>query len=374
MRDMRNIFYLIAFALLAMGCHISGDRMLERYDWQTLTGDPPLVIAHRGNSHDFPEHSLAGYDYAIGQDADYIETDIVLTKDGVPICRHDLYLAKTTNIATLEEFADRKQRIGQRDDWCVMDLTLEDIKKLKTVQRYAHLPTHQNTLMEIPTLNELFELIWEAKNNRGGRARDTRRPMGILIEIKSPAAHRVKGYDLSRAVLDVIEHHAKKGPLPPIILQCFDRAEVVRLLDMTDLPVVLLSSKPVDLNTLPDGLAGLALKKDLLELKDGKSAVLDAIHKKGLAVYCWTFRLETLLDEEEPGKNTPQVFQTQIAEITPYLLAGVDGVIVDNPSWATMSRLDKIADPEGKHKWRAPNPMRSIATWWFFNVKLRHLK
>lgn len=362
-------FCPLVLVLLLIGCTgVTGDQMLDRYPWKTLTGEPPLVIAHRGNSHDFPEHSYYAYSYA-GHVADFIEADVVMTKDGVPICRHDLFLSKTTNIASLPEFADRKRTIDGREDWWAMDLTLADFRKLSAVQRYDHLATEVNTALHIPTLNEAFGIAREAVDKSGIHFRDTDRPLGVYIKIKNPAAHRAAGYDLSRAVLDVIEQQRRKGPLPPIYLQCFDRAEVVRLLDMTDLPVILLSAEPVDLRTLPKGLAGLGLKKELLKLEGSKSAVLDAMHQQGLAVHAWTFRLEALPGEDKPSPHSPVVYKARIAEITPYLLAGVDGVFVDNPSWAAMARLEQIADPEGSHTIVPWNPLRALATWYFWTFK-----
>jgi len=99
--------------------------------WNTLRGDPPIVIAHRGASAYLPPHTIEGYELAIEQGADFIEPDIVLTKDDVLVCRHDLYLSTTTDVADHPEFADRETKKGERTDWWVEDFTLAELETLR---------------------------------------------------------------------------------------------------------------------------------------------------------------------------------------------------------------------------------------------------
>lgn len=101
----------------------------------TLTGEPPIIIAHRGASGLYQEHTIKAYTAAIEQGADFIEPDLVMTRDGVLIARHDHYLSATTNVADRPEFADRKRvrttPLGVQDDWWTDDFTLAEIKTLK---------------------------------------------------------------------------------------------------------------------------------------------------------------------------------------------------------------------------------------------------
>ncbi len=97
--------------------------------------DRPLVIAHRGASGYLPEHTLEGYALAIRMGADYIEPDLVLSKDGVLIARHDHYLSTSTDVASHAEFSGRKKTIGDREDWYTEDFTLAEIKTLHAMQR-----------------------------------------------------------------------------------------------------------------------------------------------------------------------------------------------------------------------------------------------
>ncbi|MBX2851730.1 MAG: hypothetical protein KTR15_08300 [Phycisphaeraceae bacterium] len=316
---------LVLLALFVCGCCVPSQTLdppypsgLERYAWPTLDGQPPVVIAHRGKSQFFPDNTLIAYQWG-AQSGDYVETDIVLTKDGVPICRHDLYLSKTTDVAARPEFADRKRKLGNKTDWFVMDFTLDEIKKLRAVQPVANRDQSHNGQHTVPTLAELFRLMANLRRNSG-------RDIGVYIEIKQPAAHRRAGMDLTAAIMDVLERHeAEHGPMR-VVYQSFDRSEVERLTAITDRPVSWLVSKKIDLDDLPRGIVSLGLKKDLVEIEDGRSILVDAAHAKGLAVNCWTFRQ----DRPPPGQKG--------SEIAQYLRAGVDGVICDFPSSGAASR------------------------------------
>ena len=108
-------------------------------EWKTLSGEPPIVIAHRGASGVLPEHTIAAYYKAIQMRADYIEPDLVITKDGHLVARHDRYLSGSTDISDRPEFADRKRTDPSREgeDWFIEDFTLAEIKTLKARQPRA---------------------------------------------------------------------------------------------------------------------------------------------------------------------------------------------------------------------------------------------
>lgn len=308
---MRNSqsFGLRAVALLALltqaaGCFVA-DYTYVNTHWKTLSGEEPQVIAHRGDSGNYPEHTLAAYESAMKERADWVEVDIVLTKDDVPICLHDLDLSRTT----------------ARTGVTASSLTLAQVKSLGVVQpKGSGRPTAQSRL-SVPTLAETIELI-----NRYNSDPDMRRQVGIYIEIKKPGMHRTMGKDPSKAVIDLLAEFEQAGTLPPVILQCFDREETERLAAMSDYPVVWLTDKPVPFGDLPKGIAGLGIEKSVLGVREGEdgyeSAVVRSAHAKGLFVHAWTFR-----DDKLAGTG----FDDGEDEIDAYLAAGVDGLFTDFP-------------------------------------------
>lgn len=317
----RSVLRLLALVMVLMALTACQTGTAYTSKWKTLNTEKPVIIAHRGDSGGYPEHTLAAYDSALNQFADYIELDIVLTKDSAPICRHDLYLSTTTDIATLPAFADRKGKTGQREDWFAIDLLLSEVMTLRAVQPVPGRPSARS-LLHVPALAETVELV--------NRFNDTReKPAGLYIEIKQPGFYRASGRDPSRQVLDVLQRFRKAGVCPPVILQCFDRDEAERLAGMTNDPVFWLTSKPVDMNNLPRGIAGLGLSKDLIQIEEDPesrtarmSTLVDAAHERGLLVHVWTFRDDSL---DATGYTDPG------DEIEDYLRAGVDGVFTDFP-------------------------------------------
>jgi len=128
--------------------------------WKTLSGEPPLIIAHRGASGVLPEHTIAAYQRAIEMGANYIEPDLVITKDGHLVARHDRYLSGSTNISDKPEFADRKRTdpTHKGEDWFIEDFTLAEIKTLKARQPRVGRPKDYDGKYEIPTFEEVVSL------------------------------------------------------------------------------------------------------------------------------------------------------------------------------------------------------------------------
>jgi glycerophosphoryl diester phosphodiesterase len=128
----------------------------------TLTGAPPIVIGHRGASGYLPEHTLAAYELAIDMGADYIEPDLVSTKDGVLIARHENEISATTDVANRPEFANRKTTKVvdgvSITGWFTEDFTLAEIKTLRAKQNFPFRDQSFNGLYEVPTLQEIIDL------------------------------------------------------------------------------------------------------------------------------------------------------------------------------------------------------------------------
>lgn len=320
MLRVRGILLLLVVFVFATACQRSP---ITDASWPTRNGHPPAVIAHRGDSGNYPEHTLAGYRSALAVGADFIEPDIVLTRDGVPVCRHDLYLSATTDVASRPEYADRRRRLGNREDWFVIDFTLAELKTLLAVQHVRGRDRSHDGRFEVPTLVELITLVDDYNREHHTGA-------GLLVEIKSSPHYRGMGLDVAAATVQVVEQLADKGVRPTMVYQCFDRGIVERLASVQRRPVHWLSGGEIDLDNLPAGISGLGLRKDRIKIVDGRSPLIDAAHSLGLKVNCWTFR-----DDRMPD---PLQGQPPINEIIPYLSAGVDGVITDYPATGVQAR------------------------------------
>jgi glycerophosphoryl diester phosphodiesterase len=170
------------------------------FDFNSLNGQTPLVIAHRGASGDFPEHTLEAYRLAIYQGADFVEPDLAITSDGVLIARHEPMLDDTTNVA--EVFGPERQSTKMLDGEAVTayfaeDFTLEEIKQLRAVQPRDYRPQEFNGEFEIPTLQEVIELVQEVSAEVG-------RDIGIYPETKHPTFFDDQGLSLEEPLVQTL--------------------------------------------------------------------------------------------------------------------------------------------------------------------------
>ena len=188
----------------------------------------PLVIAHRGASGYLPEHTLEAKAMAHALGADYLEQDLVLTKDDVPVVMHDIYLDTVTDVA--KRFPDRKRADGR---YYALDFTLAELKQMRVSERFnaktgaAVFPQRypsgaSPSEFRISTLEEELQLIQ-------GLNRSTGRVAGIYPEIKQPKWHRAQGHDISRVVIPILARYGYATMDDPCFLQCFELAEVKRL-------------------------------------------------------------------------------------------------------------------------------------------------
>ncbi len=191
----------------------------------TAFATPPIVIAHRGASGYLPEHTLPAVTAAHIMGADFIEQDIVLSKDGVPIALHDVYLDATTNVA--HHYSERARSDGR---FYAMDFTLSEIKALSVHERVnldgsTVFPNRFPSIdlgLRIPTLEEEIELISGLNQSRGLNT-------GFYIELKAPALHDEAGLDIARAVLGVLDKYQLNNAAAPVFLQCFNPNTLKRL-------------------------------------------------------------------------------------------------------------------------------------------------
>ena len=185
-----------------------------------------IVIAHRGASGYLPEHTLSAVAYAYALGADFIEQDIVLSKDAHPVVLHDIHLDQVTNVK--EKFPSRSRADGR---WYARDFDLLELKSLRVNERVqldgsgAVFPTrfpHDQGVFDIPTLQEEIDLI-------KGLNQSTGRNVGIYPEIKKPGWHMQEGVDISKVVLEVLSKNDYNSATDNIFLQCFDSTELKRI-------------------------------------------------------------------------------------------------------------------------------------------------
>jgi glycerophosphoryl diester phosphodiesterase len=308
-----------------------------------------LVIAHRGASGERPEHTLESYRLAIEQGADYIEPDLVMTRDRVLIARHENEIGGTTDVARHPEFAARRrtQTIDGETmtGWFTEDFTLAEIKTLRARERLADLRP-QNVAydgrFEVPTFDEILDLAENANRTRTAGSR-----IGVYPETKHPAHFTSLGLPLEQAVLDALQRHGYGAAGSPVFIQSFDPRNLRLLRGMTGLPLLqLLEHELGDLREIARYADGIGIAKSLASA-DG----VRAAHAVNLKVHVWTFRAENefLPEDLRIGKSAAAHGDLD-AEIRRYLQRGIDGFFVDFPAIGVRARDAYISAAQPLHQ------------------------
>jgi glycerophosphoryl diester phosphodiesterase len=317
------------------------------WPYATLDGKRPLVIAHRGASGALPEHTLEAYHRALNDGADCIEPDLVFTKDGVLVDRHDTWLSTTTNVASKPEFTNRKRKgadaeAGGREDWWVADFTLAELKTLRAIQPFRGRPKSFDNLYKIPTFDEVLDLALAGHTVSGG-------PVCVYPEAKSPAYHAAAGHpDMAEKILAALKAKGldKKGS--PVFIQSFEPPFVKKIQPMTELPVIMLVSDKAALDAAMkvDGAPfwdGIGATAQMLFDKDGKptSLIRDA-HGRGIAVHTWTYR------DDAPFQQPPFNGEAAETSMRKALALGLDGFFTDFPftGYRVVNELELGTSPE----------------------------
>ncbi|MGP1273403.1 MAG: glycerophosphodiester phosphodiesterase family protein [Phycisphaerales bacterium] len=259
----------------------------------------PIVIAHRGASAYEPEHTMQAYRLALDMGADYIEPDIVFTRDLVAICAHDLTMEQTTDVE--QRFPDRARPDGS---WYWIDFDLSEVKTLNKHGRSAEALAGENGPYRVVTLRELIDTV-QAEHFRRMLVRPyilgaSKGPVGIVPELKKPGFYKqhASGFDSASALTE--ELRINMYVLPElddlVMIQCFDLDTIEHLATLSDLPLIWLTSEdPTDeqLDRAAAVAHGLGPNRRLLEDDAGNpKPLIERARSRSLALYPYTFKNE----------------------------------------------------------------------------------
>lgn len=335
----------------------------------------PLIYAHRGSSALRPEHTLASYAKAIQDGADLIEPDLVITKDGVLVARHESNITDTTDVAAHTEFAGRRTQkvIGGRpyEGWFAEDFTLAELKTLRAVERWKGGRTESHTYdgeFQIVTFEEIIDFAAAESAARG-------RVIGLAPELKQPTFYSEIGLPVEDRFVDLLGRH-RFTSRAPIHVQCFETASLRtlrrRFLRSGNVQLVQLvvnaAHVPPDIEKAggrttykdmctPAGLKEMATYADVLaplnrdviplgaddRLTKPTTIVADA-HAAGLRVVPWTFVPENrymAADFRSKDGEDARNFNGSVAEIRRYLPTGIDGFFTDDPAAGRLALAGK---------------------------------
>ena len=343
-----------------------GDTPARAADAGTAQGPShrgPLVIGHRGASGYRPEHTLASYDLAARMGADFIEPDLVSTRDHVLVARHENDISGTTDVSTRPEFADRRQtRVVDGvslTGWFTEDFSLAELKTLRAIERLPQLRQHNtlyNGLFTVPTLEEVLALRERLSLELG-------RDIGVYPETKHPTYFRKIGLPLEEPLVAALRRHNLDRGDAPVFVQSFELANLRRLSNQLQLraPLVFLASatgtpwadprpyadylSPAGLKELSTIVSGIGPDKNLVIPRradgslDAPSSLVADAHAAGLLVHPYTFRAENqFLPTDLRVGTDPAAYGRAIDEHQAFLRAGVDGGFTDQPDIGVLAR------------------------------------
>jgi glycerophosphoryl diester phosphodiesterase len=293
-----------------------------------------LVIGHRGAPGHLPEHTLEGYRLAVRLGADVIEPDLVSTRDGVLVARHENELSGTTDVAL--RFPERKTTKVvdgvSVTGWFVEDLTLAEVRTLRARQPMEGRSVQFDGTHPVPTFDEILALLPELRQTAG-------RAVGIEPETKHPAYFRALGLALEPPMLASLARHGLDDGRPDVFVQSFEeanlralrgttRTRLLRLVDGSD-AALLTAAGLQEISTYADGVG--AAKKLLIDEEGRDTGAVARIHAAGLQVHVWTFRNEARYLPAWCGGDPA-------AELRRHYALGVDAVFADYPDTAAAAR------------------------------------
>jgi glycerophosphoryl diester phosphodiesterase len=325
---MKQTVFILGFLFL-VSCNAETNKNIK----MEHNNSNKIVIAHRGASGYLPEHTLEAKAMAYAMGADYLEQDLVLSKDDVPIVIHDIHLETVTDVA--DKFPERVREDGK---YYVIDFTYDELKTLSVVERFkpetkkavfpGRFPMGKSSF-SLHSFSEEIEMIQ-------GLNKSTGKNIGIYPEIKNPEFHRKEGKDLSKITLEILKNYGYKTKEDKCFVQCFDEKETKRIRKelKSNLKLIQLldgdfsDSSFIEIAQYADGIGpwfGTIIKgKD----DNGKFIITDLVknaHKQGLLVHPFTFRADAYPDY---FKDFNELLETG------YFVADFDGVFTDFPDKA----------------------------------------
>jgi glycerophosphoryl diester phosphodiesterase len=314
-----------------------------------------VVIAHRGASGERPEHTIESYRLAIEEGADYIEPDLVMTRDGVLVARHENEIGGTTDVAEHPEFAARRRAQlidGETmEGWFTEDFTLSELKTLRARERLPELRPQNRAFdgrFTVPTFDEIMTLVIETNQLRAARAGGGEaRLLGVYPETKHPAHFAQQGLPLELELLNTLRRYDYAEPGCPVFIQSFDPNNLKQLRRMTRLPLVQLLEHEIG------DPAATAAYADAIGIAKALAtpAAVDAAHAADLKVHVWTFRAENeFLPEDLRVGADPAAHGDLDAEIRRFLDRGIDGFFVDFPAIGVRTRDAYISAVQALHQ------------------------
>jgi glycerophosphoryl diester phosphodiesterase len=329
----------------------------------------PIVFGHRGAAGYRPEHTVASYELAARMGADFIEPDLVSTKDGHLVVRHEPEIGGTTDVADHPEFADRRTTKvidgTSYTGWFTDDFTLAELKTLRARERLPDV-RQRNTIYdgryEIPTLQEVIDL-------RAKLSKELGRTIGIVPEVKHSSYFEAEGLAIEPELVRALRDNGLDKADSPVVVQSFETANLKELNEEIDVPLVALLDSPTvipgdvqaaggtstfaDLAT-PAGLKGLAefadwvgpsktyiIPTDAAGEWQAPTSFVDDAHAAGLKVVPYTFRNENqFLPPSLRSSADPNAYGDAFSEYKAFFDLGVDGVFSDNPDTAVAARAE----------------------------------
>jgi glycerophosphoryl diester phosphodiesterase len=354
----RSLIAALSLMLVVPGTALGQDHAMHG------KADKVIVIAHRGASGERPEHTLLSYSRAIEQGADFIEPDLVPTKDDVLVARHENDITDTTDVADHPEFASRKTSKtidgATHKGWFTEDFTLAELKTLRAKERLPLLRpdnTAYDGQFEIPTLAEIIDLAKRRSNELG-------RTIGIYPETKHPTYFAAIGHPTDKLLVDQLRAAGWETADAPVFIQSFEvnnlkaihRMTGIRLIQLMDAkggpadqaePSYAAMASAEGLKQVASYAWGIGPNKDVLLDGTSSTDVVENAHAAGLRVHPWTFRAENyfLPSRHRKGIN-PRGHGDLAGEIGDYLALGVDGVFTDFPAVGVEARDAAIVTKE----------------------------
>lgn len=353
---MFKIFSYAAILLTVVSCATTSMSQVSGETTFKCLAPKPIVIGHRGASGYRPEHTLASYELAIEQGADFIEPDLVVTKDGILIARHENEISGTTDVADKFPKRKTKKNIDGKDieGWFTEDFTLKEIKTLRAKERLDFRDQSFNGQFPVPTLEEIIELAQKKSKEKG-------RVIGIYPETKHPTYFKSIGLPFEQRLIGVLKKHGYVEKDSPVFIQSFEISNLKELRSMTKVNLVQLLDDPtkqpydqvVKGSSLTYGdMATNAGLKDIAGYANGlgpykryivpegpdkkllpPTDLVQRAHDVGLLVHPWTFRADK--------KYLAAEYATPEAEFIQFLKLGVDGYFTDFPDLG-VSALNKF--------------------------------